>query len=96
MTRRVELDLPMCESPILEQLLADSSLNDDQRALVRRFATDGLVVVDPGLDESTLDGVVAEVDAHYPGLRNRDLTRVQASVTGSTPVRLREGSVVHP
>jgi hypothetical protein len=54
-----DLNVPWLESPFFEKLLAQSGLDDAARERVHAFATDGLLVFDPGIPD--FDAVAASV-----------------------------------
>lgn len=57
-----ELRLPWIESPFFEQLLEKSTLDEDTRATVRRYASDGFLAFDPkipGFDALAAEAIEA-------------------------------------
>ena len=53
------MNLPWVDSPLFDQLLAESELDEASRAMVKTYAEDGYVVVDPGL--SNFDALAREI-----------------------------------
>lgn len=57
----------------------------------RQYRRDGYLIVDTGIPESTLDGIIADLDGKYPGELNRDgvlpPTRIQDAWKFSENVR---------
>ncbi len=53
------MNLPWVDSPLFDQLLAQSELDEPTRAMVKAYAEDGYVVVDPGL--SNFDSLAREI-----------------------------------
>lgn len=59
------LNCPWVESPFLPQLLAERKLDPSQEELVRHFAREGFVVIDPGLDDATLTAARADLAGEF-------------------------------
>lgn len=61
-------NLPWTESPFFDKELHESGLSDSDKAFVKSFADNGYVVFDPGLDESLIDSLNAELAPHFAKL----------------------------
>lgn len=55
------LNLPWVESPFLPRLLAEKGLDPAMQELVRQFAEQGYVVIDPGITPATLDAARSDL-----------------------------------
>lgn len=73
----VTFDVPWTDSPLFEELLARAALSAGDEQLVRRFAADGVVVIDPALEDSLLDEIESELEQRHPALQRRGVGRVQ-------------------
>lgn len=78
----LRLNCPWVESPFLPQLLAERRLSPADEELVRHFAREGFVVVDPGLDSATLDAARADLAPEFASS-----TRVQDAWKRSAAVK---------
>lgn len=57
--------LPWIDSPFFPQLLENSGLDEETREIVRRFARDGYVIIDPKISSSTIDGAIADLQHRF-------------------------------
>lgn len=70
----LQKNIPWVESPFFETELKKASLALEIEALVRHYAENGYVIVDPDLDEATIDAAVA---ALAPEFAAKNVTRIQ-------------------
>lgn len=61
-----DMPLPWVDSPFLDRLLERSGLRADEQALVRGFADDGFVVIDPQLAVDVLDRAERDLAERHP------------------------------
>jgi hypothetical protein len=59
------MNVPWCDSPFLEQRMHDEALPAELAAMVRKYARDGYVIVDPALPEALMDAAVRDMDGRY-------------------------------
>lgn len=73
-----DLKIPWTESPLFEASLAEAGLSEADSRIVRSFARDGLVVVDPGFDDfdAVADEIVGTLDGRYTKLPQQESARV--------------------
>lgn len=57
--------LPWIDSPFFPQLLENSGLDAETQDLVRRFARDGYVIIDPKIDSATIDGAIRDLKERF-------------------------------
>jgi len=65
-------NLPWTESPFLEVELKKSNLSEADKAFVRKFAEDGYIIIDPEIDEATIDSVVEQLTPYFTKITNND------------------------
>ena len=63
-------NLPWTESPFFEVELKKANLSDADKAFVRRFAEDGYVIIDPEIDEATIDTIVEQLAPGFAKITN--------------------------
>lgn len=61
-----DMPLPWMDSPFLETLLDKSDLSNNERDLVRGFARDGFMMIDPEIPSEVLDRVDADIRGRHP------------------------------
>ena len=59
------LQVPWLESPFTPQLLENADLNEEQRSLCERYAEDGYVIIDLGLDDEFCEELIRCLDERY-------------------------------
>lgn len=57
--------LPWTESPFFERELRESDLSDSDKIFVREFAENGFVIIDPKVDENTIDSLKKEMEPRF-------------------------------
>src|SRR5437867_3005615 len=60
------LSIPWIDSPFFDHLLGCSELIDHEKELVRFFSEKGYLVFDPGIPETLLDQVTADLVGKHP------------------------------
>ncbi|OQP64732.1 hypothetical protein A3860_18400 [Niastella vici] len=66
------VNLPWTESPFFEAELKKSTHVDADKAFVRKFAEDGYVIIDPEIDEATIDVIVEQLAPRFAKVANGD------------------------
>lgn len=71
--------LPWTESPFFERELRESNLSDADKMFVKEFADNGYVVIDPKIDDETIENLKNEMEVRfYSGDPNaKPITRIQ-------------------
>lgn len=57
--------LPWTESPFFERELRESGLSDEDKAFVKEFADNGYIILDPKIDEETIEALKAGLDKKF-------------------------------
>jgi len=96
-------NIPWIESPFFEQELSGADLTDAEKQMVKSYAEDGYIIIDPEIDEAIIDHTVAYMsqlkldNRHLPvNLQNRvqdawkNNTHVKQIATAPKVVRLLE------
>lgn len=85
------LSVPWIDSPFFERLVAEASLDAETEGLVRNFARDGYVVIDPQISPHILDGAIHDLEGRFVEGTDRgyyaDARRVQDAWNFSANVR---------
>lgn len=82
------LNRPWVDSPYFSDLLGKAGLTPEQERLVRAFARDGYVVLDPKIPEETLERAARDMREISPeGLQFSDATRLQDAWTKSEAIQ---------
>jgi ectoine hydroxylase-related dioxygenase (phytanoyl-CoA dioxygenase family) len=68
--------LPWIDSPFFETELANAGLNETDKAFVKSFADNGYAVIDPLIDNDTIDAIVDQLAPHFKKITN-DSMRLQ-------------------
>jgi len=65
--------LPWTDSPFFETELANAGLNETDKALVKSFADNGYAVIDPEIDDNTINTIVEDLAPHFNKITNGDM-----------------------
>ncbi|SDN08287.1 phytanoyl-CoA dioxygenase family protein [Siphonobacter aquaeclarae] len=69
----LSVQVPWTESPFFESELEAAGLSPEMKAFVRFFSENGYVIIDPGIDEQTLDEAVATLKPRFSERRTNRL-----------------------
>ncbi|OQP47204.1 hypothetical protein A4H97_06770 [Niastella yeongjuensis] len=58
-------NLPWTESPFFEAELSKSTLSEADKAFVKKFADDGYVIIDLGLDDTTANSIIEQLAPRF-------------------------------
>lgn len=79
-------NLPWTESPFFEAELSKSTLSEADKAFVKEFADNGYAIIDPGIDDKTIDAIVEQLAPRFAKITNGDY-RMQDAWKFSEEVR---------
>lgn len=79
-------NLPWTESPFFEAELSKSTLSEADKAFVKGFADNGYAIIDPGIDDKTIDAIVEQLAPRFAKITNGDY-RMQDAWKFSEEVR---------
>src|SRR5688500_4109331 len=87
-TQIAALNRPWVDSPYFSDLIGKAGLSPEQERLVRAFARDGYVVLDPQIPEETIERAARDMREISPeGLQFSDATRLQDAWTMSEAIQ---------
>lgn len=67
----IKHNLPWIESPFFERELAGSDLSETNKAFVKEFAENGYVILDAGIEASTIEAIKKELAADFKDITGK-------------------------